>query len=71
MLEVKMKCDHIYAYAGAVEVSKDNYYQHKDSYDFTYFTYCPFCRVQLHTLDGIPLGLPKDEDDCIQGGCED
>ena len=65
-----MDCDHIYGYTSNGEVNRDNYNLHRNSSDLNKYTYCPYCRVQLHTIDGVPLRLPED-DDCIRGGCED
>ena len=69
-----MKCNH--AYGAAWE---ENTLVTAESYDYysnvlmEKFTYCPYCKVQVHTIDGVPLDLPVDypEDDCIRGGCED
>ena len=68
-----MDCEHLYGIlmnSPATEVNYDNYSTYGEDLRMLKFTYCPFCRIQLHTIDGIPLGLPQD-DDCIRGGCED
>ena len=68
-----MMCDHVYGYATLDEelVIADTYKSFNES-QIVKFTYCPYCRVQVHTTDEeqLPLGLDV-EDDCIKGGCED
>ena len=69
---MELKCDHLYGHIiRGCEVTEDNYELQRSCVDFVRFTYCPFCRTQLHNLDGSPIGLPNIEDDCIKGGCED
>lgn len=68
-------CHHLYGIVAddcdpVFDIDKDNYSMYEDNNNLEKFTYCPYCRVQLHTIDGVPLGLPED-DDCIRGGCED
>jgi hypothetical protein len=65
-----MKCDHLYGVTNdGVLITEDNYKLYNP---INKFPYCPYCRAQLHTIeDLIPLGLPKDDEDCIRGGCED
>ena len=71
----KLECDHLY---GVVEdycdpifnVNYDNYSICKDEPYFEKYTYCPYCKMQLHTPDGKPLDFPKD-DDCQKRGCAD
>ena len=72
-----MKCEHVFGLAetqdGGELITRDNYRHFDSIYHIEKFTYCPYCKVQVHTIDGVPLGLPVDypEDDCIRGGCED
>lgn len=64
------ECKHTYGfhYNGGI-IGSDEYETYTD---LIKFTYCPWCRTQLHTLDGEPLGiLAKTEDDCLKGGCND
>ena len=72
MMEPK-DCIHTYGYYHKELVSADLYHELNDDGFFIKFTYCPWCRVQLHTMDGKVLGLPPDdiEDDCVKGGCAD
>jgi len=67
-------CSHLYGHViNGTQVNEDNYELQMRSIDFVRFTYCPFCRTQLHTIDGIPLGLSwlEVEEDCQKGGCND
>jgi len=70
-------CSHSYGveYPLLTLVGKGLYHQVKNSKTFEKFTYCPWCKAQVHTIDGIVLGLPEDddfdEDDCIKRGCAD
>jgi len=68
-----MKCDHVYGTDPLIGIIDQDNYPEYPTTDFVKFTYCPYCKVQVHTIDGVPLGLPADypEDDCIRGGCED
>ena len=70
-----IQCDHIYGVVWSydpVEITEDNYDNNKDDPHLEKYTYCPFCRKQLHTLDGVPIGIyTYDEDDCQKRGCAD
>lgn len=63
-------CRHTYGYAKGSLLEHSNYKAYS-IYEVVKFTYCPWCRVQLHTLDGIALGKPEVDEDCVKGGCED
>jgi hypothetical protein len=65
------QCSHVYGYhCNEGLIDEENYEWLKGDSLLVKFTYCPYCRAQVHTLDGIPLGLIPD-DDCEKGGCAD
>jgi hypothetical protein len=71
------KCNHTYGHYESASrfaiLDEHNYHSIQDDGFMVRYTYCPWCRTQLHTLDGVVLGLPDfdAEDDCPKGGCND
>jgi hypothetical protein len=71
MMEPK-DCNHTYGFYMDELIDSDSY-NTVAGWGFTRFTYCPWCRTQLYTIDGEPLGISLEEkdDDCKKGGCAD